>query len=258
MKPTDIARESLADRVRQILMERINDGSYPPGTRLIEMQIAGELNISQAPVREAFCALEAARIVETEPYRGTRVRRIGERESREAYQVRAVLEELAVQLGAQRLHQGLAELSVEARDAMAAAKRGDLARYLRHNLRFHQIIVETADNEVLLQTWTSLGSTVGARVRATRTSGDMTAVAQEHLEIVKALDRGDAKRAGRLLRHHAEVLIDNAAAVEKKRDSKVLVNSTAMVQKRSRIPKARLASSSAVNRKLPFAKALVS
>ena len=216
MKPADIARESIADRVRQILLERINDGTYPPGTRLIEMQIAGELNISQAPVREAFCALEAARIVETEPYRGTRVRRVGERESREAYQVRAVLEELAVQLGVTRIRERLMELRAEARDAMAAAKHGDLARYLRHNLRFHQMIVEAADNQVLLQTWTALGSTVGARVRATRTSGDMTMVAREHVEIVKALEGGDSKGAGRLLRHHAEVLIDNAGAVDKK------------------------------------------
>jgi len=106
-KPADIARESLADRVRQVLMERIIDGTYPPATRLVEMQIARELNISQAPVREAFCALEAARLVETEPYRGTRVREVSDRECREAYQVRAVLEELAAQLGATRLREQL-------------------------------------------------------------------------------------------------------------------------------------------------------
>jgi DNA-binding GntR family transcriptional regulator len=257
MKPADLARESLADRVRQILMERINDGSYPPGTRLIEMQIAGELNISQAPVREAFCVLEAARIVETEPYRGTRVRRIGERESREAYQVRAVLEELAVQLGGARMYERLGELRAEARGAMAAAKGGDLSRYLRHNLRFHQMIVEAADNQVLLRTWTALGYTVGARVRATRTSGDMTMVAREHVEVVKALERGDSKGAGRLLRHHAEVLVDNAAAVEK-RDSKASIDTATMVQKRSRAGKAPIAGTSTVHRKLASFKALVS
>src|SRR5580704_12754621 len=102
MKTVDIARESIADRVRQVLTERIVNGMYLPGSRLVELQLARELNVSQAPVREALCALEAAHFVETEPYRGTRVRRIDERECREAYQVRAVLEELAVQLGAGR------------------------------------------------------------------------------------------------------------------------------------------------------------
>jgi DNA-binding GntR family transcriptional regulator len=215
-KPVDIARASLADRVHQILMERIIDGTYAPGTRLVEMQIARELNISQAPVREAFCSLEAARFVETAPYRGTRVRQIGERECREAYQVRAVLEELAMQLGAAALRGQIKELRAEAGAAMAAAHRGDVVRYLHHNVRFHQMIIDAAGNTVLRQTWESLGFTVGARIRASRTSGDMIAVAEEHLEIADAVAHGDTKAAGRLLRHHAEVLVERAARVGKK------------------------------------------
>ncbi len=212
----ELARASLADRVHQVLMERIIDGRYAPGTRLVEMQIARELNISQAPVREALCTLEAARFVETAPYRGTRVRQIGERECREAYQVRAVLEELALQLGAATLREHLREFREEAEAAMAAARRGNVVRYLHHNVRFHQMIVDAADNSVLRQTWESLGFTVGARVRASRTSGDMIAVAKEHLLIVDALARGEGKAAGRLLRHHAEVLVERAAEVAKK------------------------------------------
>ncbi len=209
-KPADIARESLADRVRQVLMERIIDGTYPPATRLVEMQIARELNISQAPVREAFCALEAARLVETEPYRGTRVREVSDRECREAYQVRAVLEELAAQLGATRLREQSRELRAEADATLAAAKRGEVVRYLHHNVRFHKVIVESADNAVLRNTWESLSFTVGARVKASRASGDMVAVAREHREIVDAIVHGDVKAAGRLLRRHAEVLIEDA------------------------------------------------
>jgi DNA-binding GntR family transcriptional regulator len=211
LKPADISRESIAARVRQVLMERINDGTYPPGTRLIEMQIARQLNISQAPVREALCALEAACVVDTQPYRGTRVRRVSEREGREARQVRAVLEELAAQLGAASLRDRLRELRIEADATLAAAKRGDLVRYLHHNVRFHQMIVEAADNAVLRQTWESLSFTVGARLRSARTSGDMIAVAREHRLIVEAVARGDGKAAGRLLRRHGEVLVQGAA-----------------------------------------------
>jgi len=195
-------------------MERIIDGTYPPGTRLVEMQIARELNISQAPVREALCALEAARSVETEPYRGTRVRRIGKRECREAYQVRAVLEEFAAQVGAASLRKRVRELRAEADAAMAAARRGDVVRYLHHNVCFHRMIVEATDNAVLHRTWESLSFTVGARVRASRTSGDMIAVAEEHRQIVEAVARGDGKTAGRLLRHHAEVLVEGVAEAE--------------------------------------------
>jgi DNA-binding GntR family transcriptional regulator len=222
-KPADIVRESLADRVRQVLMERIIDGTYPPGTRLVEMQIARELKISQAPVREAFRVLEAARLVETEPYRGTRVRQVSDRECREAYQVRAVLEELAAQLGGAQLREQSRELRTEADATLAAAKRGEVVRYLHHNVRFHQAIVEAADNTVLRNTWESLSFTVGARVKASRASGDMVAVAREHRQIVDAIVHGDAKTAGRLLRRHAEVLIEDSTCGGKERPSSAAV-----------------------------------
>jgi len=125
--------------------------------------------------------------------------------------VRAVLEELAAQLGNGNLQARLRELRAEADATLAAAKRGDVMRYLHHNIRFHQMIVEAAENEVLQQTWESLGFTVGARVRASRASGDMIAVAKEHREIVEAVARGEAKAAGRLLRRHAEVLVEGKA-----------------------------------------------
>jgi DNA-binding GntR family transcriptional regulator len=214
MKPADIARESIAERVRQVLIERIIDGTYAPGTRLIELQLARELKISQAPVREAFCALEAARFVETQPYRGTRVRSVDPRECREAYQVRAVLEELAVQLGAARLRKRLPELRAESDAALTAARQRNLVRYLSHNVRFHRIIIDAADNEVLRRTWDSLSFTVGARARAARTSDDMITVAREHRRIVQALARGDIKGAERTLRHHTEVLARSASEDE--------------------------------------------
>ena len=207
-QPTDIRRESLADRVQQILLERIVDNTYPPGTRLVEMQLARELNISQAPVREALIALETARLVETAPYRGTRVRRISERECREAYQVRAVLEELAVRLGAARLRDRLPSLRTEADAPVAAAKRGDLIRYFRHNVRFHRMIVETSDNAVLQRTWESLEFTVGARARGSGASNDMIALGREHRQIVDAIAQGDTKSAARLLRRHTELLLE--------------------------------------------------
>jgi DNA-binding GntR family transcriptional regulator len=161
-----------------------------------------------------LCALEVSRFVETQPYRGTRVRRIGERECREAYQVRAVLEELAVRIGLGRLRERMRELRAEAEATMTAAKRGDVLRYLRHNVRFHQMIVAAADNAVLRQTWESLSFTVGARVRASRATGDMIAIASEHRQIIEALTRGDAKAAGRLLRLHAEVLFEDPTAAK--------------------------------------------
>ena len=49
-----IKRESVGGQIKDLLLERILDGTYKPGHRLVELQIAEEFNTSQAPVREAF------------------------------------------------------------------------------------------------------------------------------------------------------------------------------------------------------------
>src|ERR1700733_11664714 len=95
-----LERACMSDRIRRALAERIIAGQLAPGERLVEMRIAEEFRTSQAPVREALRELETLRLVESEPYRGTRVREVGEREMADAYAVRAVLEQAAAELAA--------------------------------------------------------------------------------------------------------------------------------------------------------------
>jgi DNA-binding GntR family transcriptional regulator len=71
-----LQRDSMAERVKQDLLQRIMSGELLPGARLVELQIARELNTSQGPVREALCELEGLELVVTEPYKGSRVREV--------------------------------------------------------------------------------------------------------------------------------------------------------------------------------------
>src|SRR6201993_2064668 len=105
-----LPRDSMADRVKQNLMQRIMSGELPPGHRLVELQIARELNTSQGPVREALCELESLELIVTEPYKGSRVREVTPQEIREAYMVRATLEDLAGQLAAPHFKGSVADL----------------------------------------------------------------------------------------------------------------------------------------------------
>lgn len=194
----------MSDRVRQILLERILDGTYPPGYRLVELEIAHELNTSQGPVREALRELEAVRLVETEPYRGTRVREVSARETREAYQVRAVLEEFAAQLAAPRLQGRVGLLQAELDQLFDAGQAGDVERFAQHDLAFHRMIVEAADNTMLLRAWESLGFEVRIRVLLSQRPMDLPALAKSHQPVVDAFAAGDGASAGRLLRFRAE------------------------------------------------------
>src|SRR4051795_10168425 len=90
-----LSRPMLRDRIKDAILARILDGTYAPGERIVEIRVAQELGVSQAPVREALRELELLRLVVSEPFRGARVREVTARELAEIYPVRAALEEVA-------------------------------------------------------------------------------------------------------------------------------------------------------------------
>ena len=147
-----ISRTVLREQVKDILLHRIVSGQLKPGERLVETRIASELGTSQAPVREALRDLELLRLVESEPFRGARVREFGDSELIEVYPVRAVLEELAAREAATRLDGDVGVLEREVEAMRAAAKRGDVNALARHDIAFHRLMVEAAGNMILEQT----------------------------------------------------------------------------------------------------------
>jgi DNA-binding GntR family transcriptional regulator len=202
----------MSDRIRRSLEDRIYSGELKPGQRLLEKSLAEEFDTSQTPVREALRELETMRLVESAPYRGTRVRAVSDRETVEAYTVRAVLEQLAAELAAPRL-KGHAKRLREALAAIhAAATSGDREAYAQANLKFHREVVVASGNRMLLQVWDSLGFETRIRAMVDRVPHDLVPIAERHDPIVDALEQGDGLLAGKLLRAHAESFIAVIAA----------------------------------------------
>ncbi|WBP86009.1 GntR family transcriptional regulator [Kitasatospora cathayae] len=99
---------------------------------IVERRLAAELNVNQAPVREALRSLQTLGLLDAEPSRGVRVREIGPAELSEVYQVRAALEQPAAEAAVIRLagNTGVLERHVELMAAAAAA--GDVLGQARH------------------------------------------------------------------------------------------------------------------------------
>lgn len=198
----EFKRASTREQITQFLLERILDGTYKPGERLIEMQIANELNTSQAPVRESLRYLEAMRLVVTEPYKGTRVREVSNRELEESSQVRVALEELGAELAGPHMKGKVERLEIEARLFMKAAKDKDVRAYSQHDIEFHRIIIEASGNQLLLSIW----ETVVLENRFLRTLNrigkeQLIEFGEAHLPVIDALRDGDGKKAAMLLNH---------------------------------------------------------
>ncbi len=210
-----IQRDSMAERIKEILLKRILSGELAPGTRLIELQVAKELNTSQAPVREALRQLEAMELIVTETYKGSRVREVSEQDIREAYLVRAALEELGGQLAAKFLQGKVDRLKKEAEAIRKAASQNNTPQYAKHDHNFHRMIVEAAQNRILLRSWDSIAFEARIQMRITKGKLDLSRVQEDHWNIISALDEGNGGIAGRLLRKHIYDLPDPACAEDK-------------------------------------------
>ena len=200
----------LRDRIKDLIIERILDGTYAPGDRIVEMTVATELGVSQAPVREALRDLEAMRFIESLPYKGARVRHVTTEELSETYPVRASLEELAGTLAATRVDSALLDsLGQELRAMRACASAGDLHQQLSHDVRFHELIVEAAGNRVLLEAWRALRIEARTLVSVIKSDSDLPEIAETHTVIVQALGEGDPVRVGKEMRKHIELFARN-------------------------------------------------
>ena len=202
--PKPVSRVVLREQVKEHILERILDGTYAPGERLIETRIAQELGTSQAPVREALRDLELLRLVDSEAFRGARVREVRREELAEMYPVRAALEEVAAREACVRMDGDVAALEAELAGMRRAVARGDLHAQVTHDAAFHRAIVEACGNRTLIEVWSSLG--IHARTLLTALTADVEPqeIVEMHAPIVEAFKERDPKKAARVLRRHVE------------------------------------------------------
>jgi DNA-binding GntR family transcriptional regulator len=199
-----VTKTVLREQVKEHLLERILDGTYEPGDRLVETRIAQELGTSQAPVREALRELELLRFVESKPFVGASVREVSEDELAEIYPVRAALEEVAAREAALRLGGEVAQLAAEVEAMRRAADTGDTHEQVEHDVRFHRLIVEASGNATLAEVWGSLRVEARTVITLLRTGIDRHELVEMHLPILEALAQGDPDAAGRAAREHVE------------------------------------------------------
>ena len=197
-----LERRSTSDSVCEILLDRILDGVYPPGERIVELEVARELGTSQAPVREALRELQGLRLVEVRPYRGARVREITDEEMRESLQDRGVLEAFAARTAGGRMDGRVAALRRALERMRAAADAADCDAFVHADVDFHREIVEAADRGALLHVWSSVGVEARIRMLLKRSGAALRPVADAHEPILEALARGDGETAAVLLADH--------------------------------------------------------
>ncbi|MCX5115008.1 GntR family transcriptional regulator [Streptomyces sp. NBC_00378] len=199
-------RTPLSEVARQAVRDRIIDGSYAQGTRVVEREIAQDLQMSRVPVREALRALVEEGLLDLLPHSGVRVRRLERADVEYLYDVWEPLAIQASRLAARRValsapggHGALAELRAVLERAEAAASAGDRTRENGAGTAFHEGIVALADNPLLAQLMQRLNGQLRLLFGLNTEPAPMRA---QHGEMYERIAAGDADAAAAITLLH--------------------------------------------------------
>jgi DNA-binding GntR family transcriptional regulator len=200
---SDIGGELLSATVKRIVLDRIVQGHYAPGERIVEFKLAKELGLSQSPVREGLRELASVGIVTIHPRRGARVRLPSAKELADVSLVRAEVDALAARLAAGRIPDATLETLGGLVDEMLdRLEAGDFSGVTEADVRFHHLIAEASENHALVRAFDQLAPFARTFITLTLPDVDVRGIVLEHRPILEALSARDADRAAEAARAH--------------------------------------------------------
>ena len=200
-----IENRSLHHIVYTTIVDAIHNGDLEPGDRISEVAIAERLGISRSPVREALARLAHDGLVEQRPRRGTFVAEFTEKDIAEIREARAMIEARAAREACLKIGEAEERKLRGLIDKMEdSALELDWTKTAVLNARFHEAIVEIADNNVLRRIWgvlDPLAWLVAASVPPD-SYHDPVDVRDRHEWLLDALLSGDPDQAEEGVRSH--------------------------------------------------------
>lgn len=206
-------RRVFREEIRSAIRDAIFEGELRPGDKIIETFWAKELGVSQGPVREAIRDLEAQGLVETVPFKGSRVRTLTEKDIRDNYSVRICLE-------AKSIRDAIGQLPDEALGALTdqlqaileemddCARQGDLRHFTGRDADFHRAIINATGNHVLLRLWEQCNMRNWFSISALTDAESLKQLQQGHQQLLEEIASRDIKAATATIEEHLTGLMD--------------------------------------------------
>jgi len=203
----------------QFILAGIREGRFRPGDHLVAKDVAAELRLSRMPVREALARLAVEGLVIARPNRGAVVTRLTAEDIGELFEIRAVLEGLAVRLAVPAVDAGVVSDLNGFLDRMAHSDAVEDGAWNRHHLAFHQYLAGLSRRPTLIRQIQSLHALIDPYLRVWFHHADKprgTTPPQRHL--VEVLRQGDPELAEAAMRAHVLRTAPSLVAFIKSRD----------------------------------------
>ncbi len=209
---TDEAASSTAEQeAYRFLHQALRLGRYRAGDRLIAEDIAADIGMSRMPVREAFRRLAADGLVVLRPNRGCVVAGLTLEEIYETFEMRSVLEGLAVRLAMPRLTPEIFEELQSLLERMERAGLAGSSDWVARHQEFHGHICKLSGRPKLIRQIAQLHVVIEPYMRIWFDYVDKPLSAfEEHERLIAALRTGDPAHAESVMREH---ILDTAPMV---------------------------------------------
>jgi DNA-binding GntR family transcriptional regulator len=211
VSPPLTAQEHAVAALRRLIV----NGGLTPGARVNQEQLAADVGLSVAPIREALRVLEQEGQLTYLPRRGYFVTELHIADLEEIYALRQVLEERAARHALPGLDdETLARIDDAAADCERAAKAADVAAELEANRRFHFAMLDAPDRPHVMRMIRLLwDSTEAYRALYYNAPEERAESLQAHARIVAALRGGNADTLVRELDAHRERALEVLRAI---------------------------------------------
>lgn len=201
-----ITARTLGDETAQRVREHIVYGTYAPGERLSEVEVAQVLAVSRTCVREAFAILEAEGLLRRVRNRFTEVVRFSAQDAREVMQLRAAIEKICAHtlVATRKLPHELLEQHLDGISRAVLAQPVDRRGYVEHDLGFHRALVLAAENRHALRHWSLLEAQVQTMLFLVLEDLDVTpeTTIDLHRELLEILNSGTPDAAAQAVYDH--------------------------------------------------------
>ncbi len=198
----------LTESVVKHLRDSIITCRLIPGQKLNEIELAASLNISRAPLREAFRVLENEHLIARIPRKGTHVTGISTKRLREVYSAREMIECYAIDLLKAGNVRDLPEISSSLAKAsqltpLSDEDQNETVTYLRSLTDFHVKLVASTCNSRIIHFYDSIVTTLARYQYFCTKISTLTLESRDtHERVFELLTRGSYDQAKKLLISH--------------------------------------------------------
>jgi DNA-binding GntR family transcriptional regulator len=202
-KRADAAAGDTTRRIADAIVTAIVERRLMPGTKLAEQKIADIFRVSRTLVRQALNQLSRDKLVTLAPGRGARVAEPSVEEARQVFEVRRMLETALIRQASVALQPvQLAALRAHLAAEREAIRRTDVSGRTRLLADFHVLIAAMLGNAVLASMLGELVSRSSLIALMFQSAHSAEHSHDEHVAIVDALGRHDARAAVKLMEGH--------------------------------------------------------